>query len=39
MADKKNICDCGCFPIKQNSAKATKDEKNAKESKKSKKSK
>ena len=27
MADKKSTCGCGCIPLKQNSAKATKEEK------------
>ena len=33
MADRKNICGCGCILLKQNSAKTTKDGKTAKKSK------
>ena len=33
MADKKSTCGCGCTLLKQNSAKAAKEEKKAKKSK------
>jgi hypothetical protein len=36
MADKKSTCGCGCIPLKQNSAKATKEEKMPKKPMKSK---
>ena len=33
MAEKKNVCGCGCIPVKQASEKAAKDKKNVKKSK------
>jgi len=33
MAEKKNVCGCGCIPVKQTSEKAANDKKNVKKSK------
>ena len=33
MAEKKNVCGCGCIPVKQASEKTAKDKKNVKKSK------
>jgi len=33
MAEKKNVCGCGCIPVKQASEKAAQDKKNVKKSK------
>jgi len=33
MAEKKNVCGCGCIPLKQASEKPAKDKKDAKKSK------
>jgi len=33
MAEKKNVCGCGCIPLKQTNEKPAKDKKDAKKSK------
>jgi hypothetical protein len=33
MAEKKNVCGCGCIPVKQAGEKTAKDKKNVEKSK------